>query len=267
MVVGGISKFLHGLVQLLLRPEFIEGGAFVLQGVEVPFHWCIVVWIPGFAHALGHMGGFAELYENLRCILASLVAVQDQASLYQMLGIQRLLQGAHSKIAGNVPVCYAGHYAPVIEVYDGAVVPNVPVLQEQVCEIRAPFLVRFVRMEVLPQLVIKYFMRLARLCPRFPGADDGMQAHLRIHIFMDGSGAVAVPFALQVGCHATVAVNAVVPVVDFIYLSLDFCFLGVIIRLPVFPVVIVGVRTEPQPPQQPAGAEFLMMLVDKPVSL
>ena len=73
MVVSGISEFLHSLVQLLLRTEFIEVGALVLQGIEVPLHWRIVVWIPGFAHALGHMDGSAELYESLRCILAPLV--------------------------------------------------------------------------------------------------------------------------------------------------------------------------------------------------
>ena len=249
MVVGGISEFLHSLVQLLLRPEFIEVGALVLQGIEVPLHWRIVVWIPGFAHALGHMDGSAELYESLRCILAPLVAVQEQFPLCGMLGIQRLLQGAYGQVAGDVPVRYAGHHAPVIEVYDGAVVSDLPILQEQVCEIRAPFLVRLVRMEVLPQLVLEYFMGLPGLCPRFFRADDGMQAHLRVHIFMDGSGAVAIPFALQVGCHAAVAIDAVVPVVDFIYLPLDFCFLGAIIRLPVFPVVIVGIRANPQPPQ------------------
>ena len=84
---------------------------------------------------------------------------------------------------------------------------------------------------------------------------------------MDGSGAVAVSFTFQISRHGTVAVNTVVSVVDFIYLPLDFCFLGVIIRLPVFPVVIVGIRADPQPLQQPAGAEFIMVLVDEPVSL
>ena len=248
MVVGGISEFLHSLVQLLLCPEFIEAGALVLQGIEVPLHWRIVVWIPGFAHALGHMDGSAELYESLRCILTPLVAVQEQFPLCGMPGIQRLLQGAYGQVAGDVPVRYAGHYAPVIEVYDGAVVPDLPILQEQVCEIRAPFPVRLVRMEVLPQFILEYFMGLLGLCPRFPGADDGMQAHLCVHIFMDGSGAVAIPFALQAGCHAAVAIDAVVPVVDLIYLPLDFCFLGAIICLPVFPAVITGIRADPQPP-------------------
>ena len=87
MVVSSISKFLHGPVKFLFRPEFIDVGTFVLQGVEVPFHWRIVIWVPCFAHALGHVDGFAELYECLRCILASLVAVQDQATLCRMLGI------------------------------------------------------------------------------------------------------------------------------------------------------------------------------------
>ena len=52
MVVGDIRKFLYGLVQFILRPKFIEVGTFVLEGVEVPLHWRIVVWVSGFAHAL-----------------------------------------------------------------------------------------------------------------------------------------------------------------------------------------------------------------------
>ena len=69
MVVRDISEFLHGLVQFLICPEFIELGTFILQGVEVPFHWRIVVGVSGFAHALCHMDGFAVFYESLRCIM------------------------------------------------------------------------------------------------------------------------------------------------------------------------------------------------------
>ena len=103
-------------------------------------------------------------------------------------------------------------------------------------------------MEDLFQLVLEYFMRLPRLCPWLLRADDGMQSHLRIHIFMDGCGAVVVSFAAQISRHTAVAVNTVMPVVDLIDLSLDFCFLGIIIRLPMFPVVIVGIRADLQPP-------------------
>ena len=127
-------------------------------------------------------------------------------------------------------------------------------------------MVWLVRMEVLPEPVLQYFMRLAWLYPRFFRADDGMQAHFNIHIFMDSCSAVVVSLALQIGRHAAIAVNTVVPVVDLINLPLDFCFLGIITCLPVFPVVIVGIRADPQAPEQPAGAELFMVLVNKPVS-
>lgn len=65
MVVGNIGEFLHSPVHLLLCPKFIQVSAFVLQGVEVPLHWRIVVRVSSFAHALGHMDGFTEFYEIL----------------------------------------------------------------------------------------------------------------------------------------------------------------------------------------------------------
>ena len=267
MVVRDISEFLHGLVQFLICSEFIELGTFILQGIEVPFHWRIVVGVSGFAHALCHMDGFAVFYESLRCILAPLVAVQNQASLCRMLGIQCLLQSAYSQVTGDVFVCYTGNYTPVIKIYDGAIVPYISVPEEQVCEIRAPFLVRPVCMEILIQFVIEYFMGLSWLCPRFLWADDGMQAQFPVHIFMDCCLAIAVPPALQIGSHTAVPVYSIVAVVDLFNLFLDFLFLGIIIRLSVFPVVIVSIRAEPQPPQQPADAKFLMVLFDKPISL
>ncbi len=166
-----------------------------------------------------------------------------------------------------MPVCYAGGHAAVIKVYDRAVIAHFPIFQEQVCEIRAPLTVCTFGGEILLQSVFKHFVGLPGLCPRLFGTDDGTQPHLHVHVFMDSCGTVAVSYALQIGRHAAVAVNAVVPVVDLIYLSLDFCFLGIITRLPVFTVVIVGIRADPQPPEQPAGAEFFMVLVDNPVSL
>ena len=122
-------------------------------------------------------------------------------------------------------------------------------------------------MEILIQLVIEYFMSLSRLCPRLFGADDGMQPHLNVHIFSDGSGAVAVSFALQIDCHTAIAKDTVMFVIKLLYLPLDFCLFVVVISLPVFPVVVVGIRAQVQSPKQPANAEFFMMLIDKSVSL
>ena len=193
--------------------------------------------------------------------------MQDQVPRFQVLGIQCLLQGAHCQITGDMSVRYTGCHASVMKVYDRAIVPDIPILQKQVCEIRAPFLVRFVRVEVLLPFVLEYFMRLPGLCLRLFGANDGMQAHLRVHIFMDGSNTVAVSFTPQIDRHAAVAIDTVVPVVDLVNLPLDFCFLSIVICLPVFPVVIVGIRADLQPPKQPTDAEFFMVLIDKPVSL
>ena len=103
-------------------------------------------------------------------------------------------------------------------------------------------------MEVLSEFVLEYFVWFPRFCPRLLRADDGMQLHLRVHIFMNSSGAVAISFTLQINCHTAVTVNTVVPVIDFFYLLLYFCFLSIVIRLPMFPVVIVGIRINLQPP-------------------
>ena len=177
------------------------------------------------------------------------------------------MQGADCKIAGDAPVCNAGHHAAVMEVYDGAVIADIPVFQEQICEICAPFLVDFLSSEVLFQFVFKYFVGLPRLCAWFLGADDSVQAQLPVHIFMDSRAAVAVPSAFQISCHIAVTVHTIMAVVDIPDLLLNLCFLGIIIRLPVFPVVIIGIRADPQPPQQPADSEFLMVLVKESISL
>ena len=122
-------------------------------------------------------------------------------------------------------------------------------------------------MEILIQFVIEYFMGLPWLCPRPLWADDGMQTQFPVHVFMDCCLAVTVPPALQIDSHTAVPVYSIVAVADLFNLFLDFLFLGIIIRLPVFPVVIVGIRADPQPPQQPADAEFFMVLFDKSISL
>ncbi len=153
-----------------------------------------------------------------------------------------------------------------MKVYDSAVITHFPIFQEQVCEIRTPFAVCPFSGEVLFQPVFKHFVGLAGLCPWLFGTDDGAQTHFCVHVFMDRRGAVTVPLAPLVDSHAAVAVHTIVAVVDVPDLLLDF-FLSIIISLPVFPVVIVCVRADRQPPQQPADAEFFLMVVNKSISL
>lgn len=175
VVIGDVSELLHCPVHVFLRLKIIEAGAFVLQGVEVPLHRGVIVGVSSLAHALCDMDAFTKLRESFRSILAALVAVQDQISFFQMLGIQCFLQGTDCQIAGDEPICYTGHHAPVVEVQDLTVVTHSPIAQEQVSEIRTPFLVWLVPMEILLQLVFKHFVGFSRLCSRLFGTDDGAQ--------------------------------------------------------------------------------------------
>ena len=193
--------------------------------------------------------------------------MQYQTVFCRTLGFQCFLQRPDCKIAGDMAICYARHHAPVMKVYDGTVVANIPIFQEQICEIRTPFLIRLVRMEVLLSLILEYFMGLVWLSPRLFSADDGAQTHLRVQVFMDGRTAIAVPCTFQIGGHATVAVHSVMAVVDVADLFLNFRFFCIIIRLSVFPIVIAGIRADPQPSQEPADTEIFLMTVNKPISL
>ena len=55
MVIDDIRKFFHGLIKCFLCLKFIQIGTFIFQGVKVSLHWCIVIWVSSFAHALCHM--------------------------------------------------------------------------------------------------------------------------------------------------------------------------------------------------------------------
>ena len=71
----------------------------------------------------------------------------------------------------------------------------------------------------------------------------------------------------QIDGHAPVTIDTIMFMIDFMNLCLHFCFMGVIISLPVFPVVIVSVWINIQPSKQPADTECLMILVNKSISL
>ena len=193
--------------------------------------------------------------------------MQDQAVLCRILCFQRFLQRTDSQAAGDVPVCDAGDHTPVMQVDYAAVVAHFPVLQGQISEIRTPFLIRPVRLEILFHQISKYLVGLPWVRFPFFRADDGTQPQLLIHIGMDRGSAVMIPSALQIYRHSAVTVNPIMAVVNFLYLSLHLCFLGIITRFPVFPVVVIRIRADAKPTKQPADAEFLIMLFQKPISL
>ena len=267
MIIGNICEFLHCLVQTFLRSEFVHVRAFILQRVEVPLHGRVVIRISGFAHALRNMSRFAEFDERFGSVLCALVTMQNQFPFTPGLCIQGLPQGADRQVTGNVAVRNAGNHTSVMEVYDAAVVSYLMILQKQVGEIRAPFLIGLIRRKILVQPVFEYLMWFPVFIIQLFRADDGTKVHFHIHIFMYGCGAVIITLTGQIDRHTPVTVNTIVLMVYLVNLCHDFFFMGIIIRLPVFPVVIVGVWVDVQPVQQPTDAEFFPMLVDKSISL
>ena len=142
--------------------------------------------------------------------------------------------------------------AAVIQIKNTAVITYLPIFQEQISKICTPFLIRPLSSEVLGQLIIKYLMWLPMHILRLFRTDNRIQPHLFIHILMNGHRTVTEPFACQINGHAPVSVHAIVLVVNLTDLRLYFRFLGTVISLPVFPVVIVSIGTDIQSPQQPA---------------
>ena len=94
-----------------------------------------------------------------------------------------------------------------------------------------------------------------------------MQSHFRIHVFMHGKRAVMKAPARQINGHGPVSCHSVMHMVNFPDLRFYSFFPGIIICLSVFPVVVIGIRADAKPPQQPADTEFFVMLFDESISL
>ena len=73
------------------------------------------------------------------------------------------------------------------------------------------------------------------------------------------SQSVMEAFACQINGHASVSIHPIVLVVNLSDLRLYHRFLGIVIRLPVFPVVIVSIRANIQPTQQPAQPKIFLI--------
>ena len=146
-----------------------------------------------------------------------------------------------------MPICNTGDNTPVMEINNAAVVPHIMVLQKKMREIGTPFLIDFIRSEILLQLVFKHFMWFPVLIIRLLPTDNRTNPQFRIPIFMDGHRAVAVTFPLQIDRHAPLTVNSIVFVVNFLYRIQNLRFVGIIIRLPVFSVVVISIGIYLQP--------------------
>ena len=195
---------------------------------------------------------FTEFNKCFRCILRSLIWMQNESLFDGGLGFQCFPKRSDRKVTGDIAVRYAGNHTPVMQIYNGTVIAYFMIRKEQIGKIRAPFPVDFICCKILVQLIIEYLMRFSMFISRLLWTDDGTEVKLRIHIFMNRNGAIRIAFAFQIDFHAPITVDTIVRMINLLNLCLYFCFPGIIIRLPVFPVVIVCVWTDFEPAKQPA---------------
>ena len=74
-------------------------------------------------------------------------------------------------------------------------------------------------------------------------------------------------YARQIDGHGPVSRHPVMHMVNFPNQRFCSFLLGIIIRLSVFPIVVISIQADAKPPQQPADAEFPVMPFDKSISL
>ena len=98
---------------------------FAFQSVKIPFHWSIVIWIACLAHALSDAVLLTEFSKALRCILTSLITMQDNTSTDSFLTVQSFLQGPDGKITCYMTICYAGNYTSIVEIYNSAIISDI----------------------------------------------------------------------------------------------------------------------------------------------
>ena len=97
MIIMHIRKFFYRRIKFRFRAVIMLIDSFRFQCIEISLHWCIIIRISGFAHALGDSFLDTEFCELPGCVLASLIRC-------------------------DIPIRDTCNNTPVIQVYNGTVI-------------------------------------------------------------------------------------------------------------------------------------------------
>ena len=84
---------------------------------------------------------------------------------------------------------------------------------------------------------------------------------------MDGCFTIMVTLAIQIYHHGPVPGNPFVTMVELLDFVLYLILLGIVSPFAMLFIIIVGIRAYAESSQQPAYTKFIMILIDKPISL
>ena len=76
-----------------------------------------------------------------------------------------------------------------------------------------------------------------------------------------------IPLATKIGMYGPVSINAAMGVIYFTNRVFDFIFMPVIISFSIFKVIIISIWTNIELPKKPSKSKFIMIFLNKSISL
>ena len=152
-----------------------------------------------------------------------------------------------------------------MKIYDRAVVTRFSILQKKICEISTPFLIDFISGEILLKCVIKNLVRRSFpvIWPLTPCYR--MKSQFFVHVSMNCERTKKDVFSFQIYFNHSITNDAVMVVVylaDFLFYFLLGSEIGC---LSLFPVIIVSIRVNAKPSQEPAKSKFILIFINKSI--
>lgn len=193
--------------------------------------------------------------------------MKNQFFAYFSLTVQRLFKCANGKIARHAAIRYACNHTAIVEVQNCTVIADIASCEKQISEVGQPYLMDPFGGKISPEQVLKVRM----LCPAVVfgwfSLHDGTQPEFLVHVLMNCPGRKIYTCARQIGSHSAIAVNTIMFIVDHQNLIENLLLFRLPLCPPTFSVVVISVRINVQPSQQPPNTKQLAVLVDAPICL
>jgi len=95
----------------------------IFQDIIITFHLGVIVWEASLTHALLDSLRCTEINELLRCVLPTLITMQQSLLTFWLLRLYSLLQGSNCPFTGDLFVSDDCNYAAIMKVNNCTVIP------------------------------------------------------------------------------------------------------------------------------------------------
>ena len=193
--------------------------------------------------------------------------MKNQLFAYFSLTVQCLFKCADCKVARHATIRYTCNDAAVIEVENCAVIADIATCEKQVREVGQPFLIHRLGSKLLSEQICKMHMLCSRVIFGWFSLYDGAQPEFLVHVLMNGYGRKIDALPLQIDSHSAITVNTTMRMVEGLNLMENPLLFRLLLCPPMFSVVVISVRINVQPSQQPSNAKEFSIFVDESICL